>query len=194
MPCRKKIGTKTMQMLKVATNAGTAICCAPSRIVSRRLTPSGSKRLMFSISTVASSTRMPTANAMPPRVIKLMVSPNALRTTREHKIDNGIEVTTIKVLRQLPKNSNIINEVRPAASNPSLTTPSTAARTNSDWSMVFSITKPSGVLASICGKAFNTRSTISSVEAPPLFMMVSSAPRRPSLRTMLVWNEEPSWT
>ena len=29
---RKNIGTKTMQMQSVETNAGIAICCAPSRI------------------------------------------------------------------------------------------------------------------------------------------------------------------
>ena len=31
-PVRKNMGRKTMQMASVETKAGTAICCAPSRI------------------------------------------------------------------------------------------------------------------------------------------------------------------
>ena len=34
-PVRKNIGTNTMQMQSVETNAGTAICCAPSRMACR---------------------------------------------------------------------------------------------------------------------------------------------------------------
>src|SRR2546425_9026166 len=47
---------------------------------------------MFSISTVASSTRMPTARASPPRVITLRVWPIALRTASDARIESGIEV------------------------------------------------------------------------------------------------------
>ena len=66
------MGTKTMQMHSVETNAGTAICCAPSRMACRISLPMARLRSMFSISTVASSTRMPTASANPPRVMMLM--------------------------------------------------------------------------------------------------------------------------
>ena len=66
-------------------------------------------RLMFSISTVASSTRMPTASAKPPSVMMLMVSPSALNTMIEVKIESGIETAMISVLRQLPKKDKIIN-------------------------------------------------------------------------------------
>jgi len=47
---------------------------------------------MFSIVTVASSTRIPTANANPPRVIMLIVSCRKLSTRIELRIDNGIEM------------------------------------------------------------------------------------------------------
>ena len=48
-------------------------------------------RCVFSISTVASSTRMPTARASPPRVITLMVWPNRLSTDKrsENRQRNG---------------------------------------------------------------------------------------------------------
>ena len=64
-----------MQMDSVETNAGAATCCAESRMARVSGLPSCMLRCVFSISTVASSTRMPTASASPPSVITLMVSP-----------------------------------------------------------------------------------------------------------------------
>lgn len=63
---------------------------------------------MFSMVTVASSTRMPTASAKPPRVMMLMVSCRALSTMTEARIDSGIEMPMIRVLRQLPRKSRIM--------------------------------------------------------------------------------------
>lgn len=87
---------------------------------------------MFSISTVASSTRMPTASAIPPSVMTLSVWPSAQRVMIDTRIDRGMEITTINVLRQLPRNSRIISPVSRAAMIPSLTTPCTEARTKTD--------------------------------------------------------------
>jgi hypothetical protein len=67
-----------MQMQIVETNAGMAICSAPSRMAGSSALPCSRCQLMFSIATVASSTRMPTASARPPRVMMLIVSPSAL--------------------------------------------------------------------------------------------------------------------
>ena len=71
--------------------------------------PMARLRCVFSISTVASSTRMPTARARPPSVITLMVSPSTLRMQSEARIESGIEMQTIRVLRQLPRKSRIIS-------------------------------------------------------------------------------------
>ena len=87
---------------------------------------------MFSIVTVASSTRMPTASARPPSVMMLMVSPSADRQTIEARIDSGIEMAMISVLRQLPRNSRIMSPVSAAAITASRTTPVMAARTKTD--------------------------------------------------------------
>ncbi len=70
---------------------------------------------MFSISTVASSTRMPTASARPPSVMMLMVSPSALSRMTETKIDSGMEMEMTIVGRQSPRNSRIMTAVRAAA-------------------------------------------------------------------------------
>ena len=133
-PGSRNMGRKTMQMHRVETRAGTAISAAPCRIASYSGWPSSRKRSMFSIVTVASSTRMPTASARPPRVMMLIVWPSALRTAIELRIESGIETAMISVLRQLPRKSRIISAVRHAAITASRTTPEIAARTKIDWS------------------------------------------------------------
>ena len=70
---------------------------------------------MFSIVTVASSTRMPTASARPPSVMTLMVSPSTDSAVTEARIASGIEMVMIRVERQLPRNIRIISPVRAAA-------------------------------------------------------------------------------
>ncbi len=79
--------------------------------------------------TVASSTRMPTASASPPRVMMLMVWRSALRTQIDVNIESGMEMAMINVLRQLPRNTRIIIPVRQAATTASRMTPLIAART-----------------------------------------------------------------
>jgi hypothetical protein len=118
-PSRKNIGTNTMQMHSSETNAGVTICCAPSRIAGSTSLPCSRCQLMFSIVTVASSTRMPTASASPPNVIMLSVWPVAHRPISAASTASGIEVAMITVERQLPRNSRIIRLVRAAAMAPS---------------------------------------------------------------------------
>ena len=109
-----------------------AISAAPSKIACRGFLPINICRSIFSISTVASSTKIPTASAKPPIVIKLMVSPIKYKTINEHIIDNGIDTAIIQVLRQLPKNSKIMAAVKPAAIKASCKTLAIAALTNKD--------------------------------------------------------------
>ena len=131
-PSRKNIGTNTMQMQSSETNAGVTICAAPSRIAARTSLPCSRCQLMFSIVTVASSTRMPTASARPPSVMMLSVSPNIDSSAIAPSTESGIEIAMISVERQLPRNSRIIRLVSAAAMMPSSATPLIAARTNSD--------------------------------------------------------------
>ena len=68
--------------------------------------------------------------ARPPRVMMLMVSCGERRT--DTRIESGIEIAMISVLRQLPRKIRIINPVRHAARIASRTTPVMAARTKMD--------------------------------------------------------------
>ena len=141
---------------------------------------------MFSIATVASSTRIPTASARPPSVMMLIVSPSAERTMSEVRIERGIETAMITVLRQLPRKSRIISPVRQAAMIASRTTPLIDARTKIDWSPSGRTLSSGGSPAAVRATCRRTRAMMSSVEAAPVLRIVRSAARWPSTRTMLV--------
>ena len=190
------MGAKTMQIESVATKAGVAICMALSRTTSSMfLSGSASRfRLMFSTSTVASSTRIPTARANPPNVMMLMVSPVTLSTMIEVRIASGIEVAMISVLRQLPRNIRIMNAVRQAAIKASRTTPLIAPFTKIDWSAKGLIFSCGGTVAAILGKIDLIPEITFRVEAFPAFSMVTNTERCPFTRTMFVWGGKPSRT
>ena len=149
---------------------------------------------MFSMVTVASSTRIPTASASPPSVMMLMVSPSADRQAIDARIDSGIEIVMISVLRQLPKNSRISSPVSAPAITASRATPETAERTNTDWSLVVSILSALGSDARICGNFCWMLSMMSIVEALPVLSTLINTERRPSTLTILVCGEFPSRT
>ena len=90
-PPGKTSAGRRCRCTSVDTSAGSAICCAPSRMAVVMSLPISRLRSMFSISTVASSTRMPTASARPPRVMMLIVSPSALSMQIALRIESGME-------------------------------------------------------------------------------------------------------
>ena len=61
-----------------------------------------------------------------------MVWPSRLSTESDVRIDSGMEMQTMSVLRQLPRNSRIMNPVSVAARRASCTTLSMEARTKTD--------------------------------------------------------------
>ncbi len=69
------------------------------------------------------------------------------------KIDSGIDVETITVLRQLPRNTRISTETRIEEMIASRITFCTAARTNTDWSKSSFSSSPAGAAAWISGSA-----------------------------------------
>src|SRR3954451_20490119 len=127
---------------------------------------------MFSIVTVASSTRMPTASAKPPSVMILSVSPIADSMMIAPSTDSGIEMAMMTVERQLPRNSRIITLVRSAAMTPSTATPSIAPRTNTDWSPMKPILSASGSWSLTSITFCLMPAMISSVEVAPAFSTI----------------------
>ncbi len=150
---------------------------------------------MFSIVTVASSTRMPTASARPPKVMMLMVWPSKLSTMTEVRIDSGIDTAMISVLRQLPRKSRIISAVRQAAITASRITPATAALTKIDWSASGWMLQLRRQGLSGCASASpRMPSTTSDGRGVAGLEDVTSTPRRPFCRTILVCGANPSLT
>ncbi len=160
-----------MQMASVATIAGTAICCAPSRMATVSGLPRWRFLWMFSTSTVASSTSMPMASASPPRVMMLMLCPLSFSPTTAEQMASGIEVQTITIERQLPRNSPIISDTSADDSSASRSTRSIAPRTNTDWSKSMRKSIPCGAAALIAGSASRVASTTASVEASACLRM-----------------------
>ena len=176
-----------MQMQNRATVAGGMISCAPRVIAVTISSPSSSMwRLMFSMVTVASSTRMPTASAKPPSVITLIVCPSTDSVAIEHSTASGIDTVMMRVERHDPRNTRIIRPVSAAAIRPSRTTAVTESRTKGDWSATKRRLTPGGSVAWIAGRRALTPAMMSSVEAEPIFRIDISTPLRPSSSTTLV--------
>ncbi len=74
-PLNSNRGNQTSMMQSVDTKVATTIWLAASMIANSIGLPISRWVSIFSIITVASSTRMPTASARPPRVMMLIVCP-----------------------------------------------------------------------------------------------------------------------
>ena len=118
-PVIKNEGTNTARTESMASNLGMTTSLLASSTARARSTPLARWVWMFSIATVASSTRMPTARANPPRVMILMVCPAPQRATTAVSRANGIVTTTIVELRQSRKNSSTMSPVSKAPNSPS---------------------------------------------------------------------------
>ena len=105
-------------------------------------------------STVASSTRMPTASARPPSVMMLIVSPSALERDDRARIDSGIEIgDDQRAAPAAEEEQDHQRGQRTRRSPPSRSTPLIAARTNSDWSASGLIFSSGGSVARSRGSA-----------------------------------------
>ena len=186
-----------MLMHSVETKVGTTIWFAASTMASCRLlswSPSSRWALMFSIITVASSTRIPTASARPPSVMTLIVWPSTDNPMMELRIDSGMEVETISVERQLPTNTSTANPASTAALNISCSTLRMEAMTNPDWSLSGVMVTPGGKVCSIPGSSALMPLITARVEALPVFRICSMMDCCPLTRTAFCCGGPPAWT
>ncbi len=183
-----------MQMHSVDTKVGITIWFAASMIAGRSSRPLSRCASMFSIITVASSTRIPTASASPPRVMTLMVCPNQASARIEHRIESGIEVATINVERPEPRNNSTTRPVNTAAITISCTTSSTEARTKVEASFSAVIFTPAGNVCRIWGIFALTPATTASVDASPALSISSNTACCPRTSTELVCGGPPRYT
>ncbi len=185
-PLRPNSGSQTMQMHVVATKVGMTIWLAASMIAGSSALPISRCASMFSIITVASSTRMPTASARPPSVMTLIVCPAQFSPMIAHRMASGMEVAMMTVGRHDPKNSSTTMPVRAAAVSISRTTSKMESLTNTDASPRMLTFTSGGSSFWMRGSSALAPATTSSVEASPLFITTISTPCCPFTSTRLV--------
>jgi hypothetical protein len=97
-PSRKMVGRNTTMVVMVDTKMGIATSRAASSTALPRGLPGMARcRLMFSSSTMESSTRRPTASARPPSVKTFRVCPSMYIATMVRSRDSGIAVKMMRV-------------------------------------------------------------------------------------------------
>ena len=125
-PCMKNEEMNTARMQTIASSRGMAVCALPSRTARAIEVVCPICVWMFSISTVASSTRMPIARASPPSVMMLIVCPLIHSATTAAINASGIFNKTMIALRQSRRKTRIIRPTSTAPKAPSPTTPQIA--------------------------------------------------------------------
>ena len=128
----KNDGTNTATTESMASSRGTTTSPLASSTPRATGTPRARCVWMFSIATVASSTRMPTASARPPSVMTLMVWPAPHSAITAASSANGIVTTTMPALRQSRRNTSTISPVSSAPSAASRSTACSDAETLRD--------------------------------------------------------------
>ncbi len=125
-PSMMNDGMNTERMHRSARSLGTAVSMFPCRTERDMDGVCSICVWMFSISTVASSTRMPMASASPPSVMMLIVLPVRFRTTIDPRSASGMLSTTMITARRSRRKSSTISPVSPAPRAPSTPTLSIA--------------------------------------------------------------------
>ena len=133
-PSMKNAGMKTLRMQSIASRRGQPVSAVPSSAARAGEAPRARCVWMFSTATVASSTRMPTARASPPSVIRWMDCPLTQSAKAAASSASGMFTTTMNAVRQSRRNSSTIRPVSSAPRPPSLSRSRIERSTTGDWS------------------------------------------------------------
>ena len=105
MPGMKPTGANTAMMVAVVATTARPISSEASMADGYGALPPRMWRTMFSISTIASSTRIPMVNDSASRVIMLSDWPSGSSTAKVGISDSGMATAAISVARQSRRNS-----------------------------------------------------------------------------------------
>ena len=175
-----------MDVVEVAASTASATSIPPFSAASLGGAPFSMNRKMFSSTTTESSIKREKARAKPPSSMVLIEPPMPLITRKQVSADRGIDSSTAKVARGLPRNSRIIRPVSASPMPPSFKRFFSAVLTKMDWSNTTAVFNESGTSAR-CFMTLFTPSTIAIVLlSPPCFRMGMYTDRCPSILTMFV--------
>ena len=116
MPGMKATGTNTAASVSEVAITAVPISSAASIAACIGDLPMRRWRTMFSISTIASSTRMPTTTDSASSVMMLRVKPNRYITAKVGITDSGSATAEIQVARQSRRNSQTTSSASTAPS------------------------------------------------------------------------------
>jgi len=116
MPGMKATGTNTAARVSEVAITALPISPAASRAASSGGLPMRRWRTMFSISTIASSTRMPTTTDSASSVMMLRVNPKKYITANVGMIDSGSANADTQVARQSRRNNHTTSSASRAPS------------------------------------------------------------------------------
>ena len=119
MPVRNAIGRNTPTVVSVDEETAVMISRAPVYAATMGFSPSLTCRLMFSRTTIESSTTRPIATIIPPSVRMLSVMPCHQSTISATSSDSGIEIAATSVARALRRKTNMTSTAKTAPANPS---------------------------------------------------------------------------
>jgi len=123
-PCTKSTGRNTATLVSVLARIAPHTSCVPFTAASRGGSPAVQWTKMFSSTTTELSMSMPTAKAMPARLITLSVRSKAARARKVPITLTGIESATISVERMFRRKMSSVPSVsRPPTRMLSLTSP-----------------------------------------------------------------------
>src|SRR5690606_20202307 len=103
------IGKNTTTITHVIADTVNPISLAPSKDARTLSLPISIWRWIFSITTSASSTKIPTTNDSPKSDIRFSVYPNIFKKIKVAINDNGIAITAINASRKLCRKNNMMN-------------------------------------------------------------------------------------
>ena len=164
-PSMNKEGRKTATTHVMARKRGPAVRRMASRTARATGRPFSRSCWMASMATVASSTRMPTAKASPPKVMRLMVWPQSQRPSTASSSASGMLTTTTSVLRASRRKTKTIRPVSTAPSKASRKRSSMARLTIGLWSISYVTLMSAGTAAWKTARFSFTRPTTESVDA-----------------------------
>ena len=101
---KTRMGMNTVTVVSAETSTAPNTCRAPRYAASKRGMPCSRKRKMFSSTTIAASTTMPTAKAIPAREITFSDRPIAAMATKVPITVTGIDSPMISVARPERRN------------------------------------------------------------------------------------------
>ena len=113
------MGKKTATVVSVEDKTAVVISRAPVYAATRGRSPSVTWRLMFSRTTIESSTTRPMATIIPPRVRMFKVIPCCHSAISATSNESGMEIAATTVARALRRKTKITRIANTAPSSPS---------------------------------------------------------------------------